>query len=149
MDLNTILIIILTILVIALGVIVIILQKRLSQLLRGKNAESLEEAIYAIGHEIEAVHKSHNSIKNILDLHNKRIQRCVKNVKTLRFNPFSDSGGNQSFAISLINEEGDGVIVSSLYSREKTSVFAKPIKAGSSEYELTKEESEVLKEANE
>ena len=47
----------------------------------------------------------------------------------------------------MLNEDGDGVVFSSLYSRERTSIYAKPIKNGKSEYELTKEEQEALKKA--
>ena len=47
----------------------------------------------------------------------------------------------------MLNEEGDGVVLSSLYSRERMSIFAKPIKNNKSEYELSAEEKEVLKKA--
>ena len=47
----------------------------------------------------------------------------------------------------MVNEDGDGVVFSSLYSRERMSVFAKPIKNGKSEYELTSEEKNVLDKA--
>ena len=49
--------------------------------------------------------------------------------------------------MSLLNDEGNGVVISSLYSRDRTSLFAKPIKAGQSEFELTKEEKNVLKKS--
>ena len=47
----------------------------------------------------------------------------------------------------MLNEEGDGVVLSSLYSRERMSIFAKPIKNGKSEYELTEEEKKLLEKA--
>ena len=65
----------------------------------------------------------------------------------MRFNPFPDQGSNQSFAIGMLNEEGDGVVFSSLYSRDRMSVFAKPIKNNKSEYELSDEERKVLDRA--
>jgi hypothetical protein len=67
----------------------------------------------------------------------------------VRFNPFkgTGSGGNQSFATTFLNEENNGVVISSLYSREHTSVFSKPIKNGVSEYELSDEEKESFAEA--
>ncbi|MCX6747604.1 MAG: DUF4446 family protein, partial [Candidatus Nomurabacteria bacterium] len=71
-------------------------------------------------------------------------KKSISGLETLRFNPFPDQGSNQSFAISMLNEEKDGVVISSLYSRERMSVFAKPIKKGKSEYELSDEEKEVL-----
>ena len=65
----------------------------------------------------------------------------------MRFNPFKDVGGTQSFAVAIVNEEGDGVVFSSLYSRDRMSVFAKPISKGTSDVELTTEESTVVEEA--
>ena len=65
----------------------------------------------------------------------------------MRFNPFKDVGGNQSFAIAIVNEDGDGIVLSSLYSRERMSVFAKQIKKGISEVELTEEEKIIVVEA--
>lgn len=47
----------------------------------------------------------------------------------------------------MLNEDGDGVVISSLYSRERMSIFAKPIKNGKSEYELTDEEKKSLAKA--
>ena len=75
------------------------------------------------------------------------MKKSVRGLETIRFNPFPDQGSNQSFAVGMLNEEGNGVVFSSLYSRERMSIFAKPVKNGKSEYELTTEEKEVLKKA--
>ncbi|NIT70429.1 DUF4446 family protein, partial [candidate division KSB1 bacterium] len=58
-------------------------------------------------------------------------------VGTVRFNPFKGTGGGQSFAAAFLSEHGNGVVISTLYSRERVSVFAKPIQSFASEYELT------------
>ena len=78
---------------------------------------------------------------------NMKLKKSIRGLETVRFNPFPDQGSNQSFAIGMLNEEGDGVVFSSLYSRERMSVFAKPVKNKKSEYELSAEEREVLKKA--
>jgi len=76
----------------------------------------------------------------------KRLRKSVQSVHTVRFNPFKGTGGggNQSFATSFLNEEGDGVVLSSIYSRDRVSIFAKPVKKHSSEYELSEEEKEAV-----
>ena len=76
-----------------------------------------------------------------------RIGKHGRGVKIMRFNPFKDVGGNQSFAIAIVNEDGDGVVLSSLYSRERMSVFAKPITKGQSDIELSIEEKAVVDDA--
>ena len=73
-----------------------------------------------------------------------KTKQSIRGLETIRFNPFSDQGSNQSFAIAMLNEDGDGVVLSSLYARDRMSVFAKPIKNNKSEYELSNEEKEVL-----
>jgi hypothetical protein len=67
----------------------------------------------------------------------------------VRFNPFkgTGSGGNQSFATAFISEEGDGLVISSLHSREHVSIYAKPLRDGRSDFELTEEEKKAVKEA--
>jgi len=65
----------------------------------------------------------------------------------IRFNPFDDSGGNISFALALLNDHDDGVVVSSLHGREGTRVYAKAVKSGLSESKLTEEELKAIKQA--
>ena len=57
------------------------------------------------------------------------LKENIKSIEVVRFNPFKHEGmgGDQSFAFTLLNKKGNGVVVSSLYSREKVSVFTKPI----------------------
>ncbi len=85
---------------------------------------------------------------NIISINNE-IRDTIQGIETIRFNPFKGDGigGNQSFATALVDKDGNGVILSSLYSREKVSVFAKPIINWKCEYEMTEEEKEVLEKA--
>jgi hypothetical protein len=76
-----------------------------------------------------------------------RLKKGCRGVGIVRFNPFENSGSNQSFSIAFLNEEGDGVVISSLYSREKVNIYAKPIKNSNSEYPLSEEEKEAIKSA--
>jgi len=137
-------IIILALLVIAIAYLVFVLNKRITLLLRGKDAKTLEDSVHTVVNELERVHQKLKFHNDTLTEHDARISDSIKTIPTLRFNPFSDSGGNQSFASAFLTEKGNGVIISSLYSREKTSVFAKPVEDFQSKFELTEEEQEVL-----
>lgn len=148
MSIYTIITILLVLTTLGLSYLVYTLNKRVTLLLRGKNAQTLEGSIHAILDELERVHQNLKRYEKTFDEHNTRIKDSIKSVPTLRFNPFYDSGGNQSFAAAFITEKGDGVILSSLYSREKTSVFAKPVYEFESEFELTQEEKTVLQQAH-
>jgi hypothetical protein len=66
-------------------------------------------------------------------------------IGLVRFNPFEDTGGNQSFALALLDGRGDGFVVSSLHARAGTRVYAKAIGNGSSEAALSDEESAALR----
>lgn len=120
---------------------------RVAKLMQGKDAKSLEESFSWITEEIKRMNANELLTEKALNNLNTRLKKSLTGFKTVRFNPFPEQGGNQSFAIAVVNEEGDGFILSSLYSREKTSLFAKPIKSGKSEIALTEEESRALAEA--
>ncbi len=100
-----------------------------------------------ISKQVENLKNTQIEINNHLITVDSRLNKSIRKVETVRFNPFLDAGGNQSFAISFINDEGNGVVLSSLYARDRMSIFAKPITGGKSEFELSSEEKEVLKKS--
>lgn len=66
----------------------------------------------------------------------------------VRFNPFEDTGGDQSFIIALLNGNNDGFVMSSLHSRNSTRVYAKLVEAGkATDHQFSKEEKEVVEKA--
>ena len=134
--------------VIIIGIIwVIKTEKRLKRFFIGKKAKDLEDTIMNLEEEITKFKKyKENAEKEIKEI-NAKLKKSIRGLETVRFNPFPDQGSNQSFAIGMLNEDGDGVVLSSLYSRERMSIFAKPIKNGKSEYELTEEEKKSLEKA--
>ena len=74
-------------------------------------------------------------------------RRAIQRVGLVRFNPFEDTGGNQSFALALTDVAGTGFIVSSLHSRTGTRVYAKAVSGGRSDGALSEEETEALRQA--
>jgi uncharacterized protein YqgV (UPF0045/DUF77 family) len=126
---------------------IISIEHRLKKFFTGTNARNLEEVMNIIGKENSLIKEVQKETKDRLITIDKRLDKSIRNVKTIRFNPFVDAGSNQSFAISFLNDEGDGVVMSSLYARDRMSIFAKPINKGKSEFELTDEEKEVLEKS--
>ena len=122
-------------------------EKRLKRFFIGKKAKDLEDTILALQDQIKELESAKEKTERELVVINQKLRKSVRGLETIRFNPFADQGSNQSFAVGMLNEEGDGVILSSLYARDRMSVFAKPIKSGKSEYELTNEERDVLSKA--
>ena len=122
-------------------------EKRLKRFFLGKKAKDLEDTIISLENSITELTRIKDTIQKDIATIDNKLKKSIRGLETIRFNPFPDQGSNQSFAIGMLNEESDGLVISSLYSRERMSVFAKPIKNGKSEYELTAEEKEVLKKA--
>jgi hypothetical protein len=71
----------------------------------------------------------------------------LQRVGFLRFNPFRDAGGDQSFAVAMSDQDGNGVVISSLHSRDVTRVYGKPLAGWASPYPLTEEEEQAIKKA--
>lgn len=140
---------------ISIGLLVILiawiirLEVKLHRVLLGKNAKTLEDSLVHLEQEISKLGKFRNESEGYFKNIEKRISRSVQGVATVRFNAFKGEGlgGNQSFSTALINEDGDGAIISTLSSRERTSVFAKPLNKFNSEIELSGEEEDALARA--
>lgn len=82
-----------------------------------------------------------------VDITEEQARRSIQRVGVVRYNPFEDTGSNQSFALALLDSEANGVVISSLHSRQMTRLYLKTIAAGRSETALSDEESEALRRA--
>lgn len=88
--------------------------------------------------EIVQLQKSLNQVKI-------NQKSCLQKIGFVRFNPFSQTGGDQSFSLALLDNKDNGLVISSLHSRESTRLYTKTIKAGQAEgYELSQEESKAV-----
>jgi hypothetical protein len=120
---------------------------RLKRLFRGRRSQNLETIVNDLQNDIQKLKTGLIQAERVLAYHEARLKKVVSRVSTIRFNPFQGQGGNQSFVSCFLNDQGNGVVISSLYSRDKVSVYAKPIIGGRSNYELTAEEKRVINEA--
>jgi predicted phosphohydrolase len=138
-------------LIIALGLVIIglavwvwQLERRLARLFTGRAGQNLEELAIHFGHDLDALDRSRQEIERFLIKADERLKNSVRHVQTFRYNPFPDQGGNQSFTTALLNEKGDGVIITGLHARDTMRVYAKPIVNRTSQFELTTEEQACL-----
>ncbi len=70
----------------------------------------------------------------------------IQKMGLVRFNPFSETGGNQSFSLALLDGEDSGLVITSLHSREMTRIYAKPVKKQKADgFELSAEEKQAIK----
>ncbi|MGP1367442.1 MAG: DUF4446 family protein [Schwartzia sp. (in: firmicutes)] len=86
-----------------------------------------------------------------LQIDNRRISelldRAVTRVGVVRFRAFEDMGSDLSYAVALLDAHNDGVVLSSIFGREDSRSYVKPIEAGKSTYTLTNEEDEAIRQA--
>lgn len=138
------------IIILLLLVWIIRLEIKLKKLLGSKNG-SMDDVINNLRKDTDILKRYAQKTVEELETVDKKLKKTISGNQTVRFNPFKGdgSGSNQSFATALVNKEGDGVILSSIYSRDHLSVFSKPVKNMSSEYELTPEEKSALQKAKE
>jgi hypothetical protein len=123
------------------------LEQRYRTLITGTEGGNLEVVLNAHVREVRAT----TGQVNELDLLTRRLERDARSylqrVGFVRFNPFRDAGGDQSFALVLADEAGRGVVISSLHSRDATRIYGKPLAAWQSPYQLTAEERQAIEQA--
>jgi hypothetical protein len=110
-----------------------------------RRLSSCEQRIDALELQLDGVDTTRvKGIEARLDDLDTRLRQAVQHVRLVRYSAFDDAGGDQSFTLALLDESGDGVVVSSLYGREASRVYAKPISNRTSPYTLTAEEANLL-----
>jgi hypothetical protein len=124
-----------------------LLRRRLRRVLPEGQSGGIDEVlerqlkrIDSLTERVDALNKLHRELEDLS-------QRTIQKVAVIRYNPFSDTGGDQSFAIALLDSLGNGVVLSSLHSRTDTRVFAKAVQGGRSKYQLSDEEQDAIKKA--
>lgn len=136
---------------IVLNIILLILffnmSRRITVLLRGKDGKNLEESINQSSKDILQIALSLEKISQQMHVQEEMMAATIKKLGIVRFNPFNNTGGDQSFAIALLNSKNSGLVLSSLYLREGTRIYAKPVHDLKSNYPLSKEEEEAIKKA--
>ena len=118
-----------------------------SRLAKGANNKNLKSILEDILSKIDLHNKDIESIKKYCDNLERDGLLHVQKIGLHRFNPFKDTGGDQSFVLSLVDANDTGIIISALYSRSGTRWYAKRVVNGKGiDHELTGEEKKVLKE---
>ena len=123
------------------------LRRRLESITRGSDEQSLEAVLGSHLDRVRQVVLDVDVVSARTALIERDLQGSFGRVGLVRFNPFEDTGGNQSFALAMLDGRGDGFVVSSLHARTGTRLYAKAVASGVSEAALSDEEAEALKHA--
>jgi hypothetical protein len=119
--------------------------QRLTQGVEKKDLKSLLEEI------LKRINQKEDETKELFKLTQgleKEGLRHIQKMGFMRYNPFGDTGGDQSFILTLLDGKDNGVVISSFHGREGTRIYAKSIRAGKGEhFALSEEEEKIIKEA--
>lgn len=116
-------------------------------MLKGVRGENLEDILREYVERMRTIENELEDVRAFIEDVHAASQRHLQGVGVVRFNAFEGIGGNQSFAIALLDGKGDGIVLSSLYGHEESRVYAKPVKEGSSKYALSNEEKNAVRQA--
>src|SRR3989344_6580947 len=129
-------------------VLFFLLNAKIRTMFRGGGSMDLDKVLLYLQGRDEVSQKEIETLKKRLEIAEDELSKDISKIGLVRYNPFSDAGGDQSFALALLNEQKNGVVISSLYGREMNRVYAKKIEKGeSAKHQLTDEERQAISEA--
>jgi len=110
-------------------------------------AGNLPDIIMQQSEELESLKNELVKLDKAKSQLGKGLVAAVQKIGLVRFDAFDDVGGKLSFAAALLNDRGDGIVISSINGRQESRVYAKPVKEGESVYNLSIEEKEAIGQA--
>ncbi|HET9947263.1 MAG TPA: DUF4446 family protein [Patescibacteria group bacterium] len=132
----------------ALTIFVLRLSAHYNHLIKNTNKRNLQEILDILLSDITSAKKDIDMLQKRCDTIIEEGKLHIQKIGLLRFNPFKDTGGDQSFILALIDSNDTGVVISGLYSRAGTRWYAKKIKNGKGvEHELSEDEKKAIEQA--
>ena len=125
------------------------LRRRLKRLQETSVPGTLERLLEEQGVLLERLREEGRTLETRVRGAERDLRASLRRLGIVRYNAFQGTGANLSFSIALLSDEGDGFVLTGLYGREETRVFAKPVTAGDSSYPLSDEEREAIAMARE
>jgi len=130
-------------------ILLIRIEIRLRRLVQGRGSKTIEDTLGYLENNLKSLEQFSERTDKRLNKAEVELERSIQGTGIVRFNPFKGtSGSNQSFSTAFLTKDGDGLVISSIYSREHISIFAKPIEKKGSEFGLTDEEKEAIEQAS-
>jgi len=123
------------------------LQKQYGEFLQGADAKKIEELIKSYSGDVKDSLQKLDELAGFTAKLHTQAQFAISKQALIRFNPFGDTGGDQSFVLAVLDNHNNGVILSSIHARTGTRMYAKEITNGLSKYNLSDEETVALQKA--
>ena len=111
------------------------------------HGKDIEEDLENYMYKVERVEKQNAEILGHINNIENDMAKCIQKVGIVRYNAFKDTGSDLSFALALLDENNDGVVLNGIYSREMSNIYAKPVEKGFSSYTISQEEKQAIEKA--
>lgn len=121
--------------------------KKYDRLVEGSSSHSLEGMLFEHMDEIRNVIEQIDEVKGHCENLEDRLQFCLQRIGIIRYNAFNDMGSDLSFSLALLDDKLDGFIITSIFGRDDSKIYGKPIVKGESTYPLSVEEMQALDRA--
>lgn len=119
-------------------------KRRLDASLGGTDAGSLESTLTRHMARVEQVDKRLAELDADYERLAVATSLASQKIAIIRFNPFGDTGGDQSFSLAVLDAHDSGYVLTSIHGREGTRVYVKPVDYGKSKHTLSAEEKQAL-----
>ncbi|MCM3785296.1 DUF4446 family protein [Neobacillus mesonae] len=120
------------------------LRKNYNKFMSSTGVEDLESLLLNLKVQMDAIEDEHAESKDLVTRVNKKLDRIQGKMGIKRYNAYGERGADLSFSIAMLNEKSDGLVLTGLYNRDGSYVYAKPLKGGESTYTLSNEEKEAI-----
>lgn len=111
------------------------------------NGNNLEEDLDTYMSRVEKVEKQNAKTAKQVKKLDTDLTKCIQKVGIVRYSAFKDTGSDLSFALALLDENDNGVVLNGIYSREMSNIYAKPVEKGESTYTISEEEAQAIEKA--
>lgn len=108
------------------------------------NGNNIDEMLKSYINKVEEVNERNEDIIKYCNRLDKEVSLCIKKIGMVRYSAFKDTGSDLSFALALLNDNNDGVILNGIYSREMSNIYAKQVQEGKTNGKLSEEEKQAL-----
>ncbi|MDU4961301.1 MAG: DUF4446 family protein [Sporomusaceae bacterium] len=123
------------------------LERLYRQMMEGTTGTSLETMLLTHNHDVSAALAAVDRLQGETQRLGQVLQSCIQKVGLVRYNAFEDTGSDLSFSLAVLDGNDNGIVLSSLYGRSESRIYAKPVTQLQSRYPLSTEEQQAIKRA--
>ncbi|GEN32775.1 MULTISPECIES: DUF4446 family protein [Aneurinibacillus] len=120
------------------------LKKRFRRMAQGTSKDNLEQMLEKLFDRMEALEASQQEVERLTEIMHTKVREQKGRLGIIRFSAFENEGSDLSFSLALVDDNQDGMVMTSIYGRHESRVYAKPVEKGSSLYALSEEERQAL-----